>query len=220
MDGSGAGVSTPSKGRGRPHIFPRLAACNPSKSDGSGRPKAATAIPSTCRNAKSRRLVCASCLACASLEKLLHFFFQLRERSDHGALARVDNDFPPGADPIEAHTDRFPNSPLDPVANHSSPQGARTGETDLDAFLSIISQAERGKQRPGKLGAMIVDSPEILGAQDSSALGKAGRACYLSSLTVSFFRPRARRRANTARPFLVDILVRKPCVLARCLLFG
>jgi len=43
---------------------------------------------------------------------------------------------------------------------------------------------------------------------------------YLSELTVSFFRPRARRRDSTARPFLVSIRVRKPWVFARRRLFG
>jgi len=43
---------------------------------------------------------------------------------------------------------------------------------------------------------------------------------YLSELTVSFFRPRARRRESTARPSWVFMRVRKPCVLARRRLFG
>jgi hypothetical protein len=38
---------------------------------------------------------------------------------------------------------------------------------------------------------------------------------YLSELTVSFLRPRARRLAKTARPFLVSMRLRKPWVLAR-----
>jgi len=42
----------------------------------------------------------------------------------------------------------------------------------------------------------------------------------LSSLTVSLWRPRARRRASTARPFLVFMRARNPCVLARFRLFG
>jgi hypothetical protein len=41
-----------------------------------------------------------------------------------------------------------------------------------------------------------------------------------SSEVVNFQRPAARRRANTLRPFLVDIRSRKPCLLARFLLEG
>src|SRR5260370_37970593 len=50
--------------------------------------------------------------------------------------------------------------------------------------------------------------------------GKPEMEYYLSELTVSFLRPRARRRARTARPFLVSIRERNPCVLARWRLFG
>ncbi len=43
---------------------------------------------------------------------------------------------------------------------------------------------------------------------------------YLSELTESFLRPRARRRDSTARPSCVFMRVRKPCVLARRRLLG
>lgn len=42
----------------------------------------------------------------------------------------------------------------------------------------------------------------------------------LSSETLNFFLPRARRRASTFRPFLVAILERNPCLLARLRLEG
>jgi hypothetical protein len=43
---------------------------------------------------------------------------------------------------------------------------------------------------------------------------------YRSSLTVSFLRPRARRRARTFRPFLLAMRSRNPCVFFRFLLCG
>ena len=43
---------------------------------------------------------------------------------------------------------------------------------------------------------------------------------YRSSLTESFFRPRARRRANTFRPSLLAMRSRNPCVFFRFLLCG
>jgi hypothetical protein len=43
---------------------------------------------------------------------------------------------------------------------------------------------------------------------------------YLSELTLSFFRPVARRRDRTACPSEVFMRVRKPCVFARLRLFG
>jgi len=49
--------------------------------------------------------------------------------------------------------------------------------------------------------------------------GKPGML-YLSELTVSLWRPRARRRERTARPFLVSMRVRNPWVFARRRLLG
>jgi len=43
---------------------------------------------------------------------------------------------------------------------------------------------------------------------------------YRSSLTVSFFLPRARRRARTFRPVFVAMRARNPCVFFRFLLCG
>jgi len=50
--------------------------------------------------------------------------------------------------------------------------------------------------------------------------GKPAIRNYLSELTVSFFRPAARRRDNTARPSAVFMRVRNPWVFARRRLFG
>jgi hypothetical protein len=46
------------------------------------------------------------------------------------------------------------------------------------------------------------------------------RLPILSSDTVSFFLPLARRRLRTVRPLRVFILTKKPCVLARFRFFG
>ena len=43
---------------------------------------------------------------------------------------------------------------------------------------------------------------------------------YGSSETVNRFRPLARRRASTMRPFLVDMRLRKPCVFFRRRVLG
>jgi hypothetical protein len=44
--------------------------------------------------------------------------------------------------------------------------------------------------------------------------------CLLSSDTESFFLPRRRRADNTARPFTLAILLRKPCLFLRFVLEG
>ena len=68
--------------------------------------------------------------------------------------------------------------------------------------------------------ALVVDSPKILGPQQTDTFGKTCDGNYLSELTVSFLRPRARRRESTARPFLVSMRDRNPWVFARWRLFG
>jgi hypothetical protein len=66
---------------------------------------------------------------------------------------------------------------------------------------------------------LIIDSSEIGGSQNTNTFWKTCVAHY-SELTVSFLRPRARRRARTARPSAVAMRVRNPCVFARLRLFG
>lgn len=75
---------------------------------------------------------------------------------------------------MQALANGFPHSPLDAVSNHGSTQGAGAGEPHPDRSISIISQAEGGKQGAGKLGAIVIHSTEVLGTQDTGALGKAG----------------------------------------------
>jgi len=169
-DGSATAASHPSRRREPRHTFPRPAACIPSNSGSSGKPTARKATPLPCTNAKRRRLVC------ASLKQLLHFPLDLRKRSDPGANAWIDDDLPSRARQLQARANGFADPPLDPVSNHGPTQGARAGKPHFHAFLSIISQAERGKQWPGKLCAMVVHSTEVLGTQDAGTLGKAGYA--------------------------------------------
>jgi hypothetical protein len=78
-----------------------------------------------------------------------------------------------------------------------------------------FAHAERGEQRPRKAGPGVVYPAEVLGSEDADTFRKTRDGYYLSSLTVSFLRPCARRRERTARPFFVSIRDRNPCVLAR-----
>jgi hypothetical protein len=110
------------------------------------------------------------------LQQFLDLPFELRERNGHDPKAGIDDDLPSGSSQFETRANRLANPPPDPVSDHRSTQGARAGETDPYAFLSIISQAEGREQRAGKFGAIVVDSTEILGTQDAGALGKAGDA--------------------------------------------
>ena len=117
----------------------------------------------------------------------------------------------------------FAHTPPDPVAHHCLAERARRGETDPRTARLRLSHAEGRKERARKTGAVIIDSAEIRGAQQTNTFREASREArdaYLSELTVSLWRPRARRRARTARPFLVSMRERNPCVFARRRLFG
>ena len=74
---------------------------------------------------------------------------------------------------IEAGSGR---SVMELIRDHGPPESAGTREPDPNSLMFIISQAEGGEQGPGKLGAIVIHSTEILGTQDAGALGKAGDA--------------------------------------------
>jgi hypothetical protein len=90
----------------------------------------------------------------------------------------------------------------------------------VGALRPRFADAKSREQRAGIAGSLVVDPSEILRPQQTNTFRKTWDGDYLSELTVSFFRPRARRRASTARPFLVSMRLRNPCVFARWRLFG
>jgi hypothetical protein len=123
--------------------------------------------------------------------------------------------------------DGFAHTPPDTVAHHRLAEGARRRETDARSARLRLPDAERRKKGARKAGTPIVDPAEIRGSQQTNTFREAlleaflgARDAYLSELTVSLWRPRARRRDRTARPFLVSMRVRNPCVFARRRLFG
>ena len=121
---------------------------------------------------------------------------------------------------LQARPNGFPDTPLDSVSNHGSAQRARAGKPDLNASFVHYFAGRRPRTAARKTWR---HCRRLYGNPWNAGFGRSweSRRCrYLSSLTVSFFLPRARRRASTARPFLVDMRVRKPCVLARFRLFG
>ncbi len=154
------------------------------------------------------------------MKQLLHLPFQVGERDIQGFPPRVDNDRPLRTQLVEPEAHRLPDPPFNSVARHGPSERPRRSEPDPRTLNFRSPHAEGRETRPGVLAALIVDGAEIRGSQQTDTFRKTGDARYLSSLTVSFFRPRARRRASTARPFLVDMRTRNPCVLARWRLFG
>jgi hypothetical protein len=67
-----------------------------------------------------------------------------------------------------------------------------------------------------RLGAALVDALEFCALSDPLS----GPKFHYSSLTVRRFRPFARRRFKTRRPFFVLILTRNPCVRERRRVLG
>lgn len=116
--------------------------------------------------------------------------------------------------------DRLAHSPLDSVAHHGLPQRAGHGKADMRTIRQRLADAECGEQGTREPGTLVIYSSEILRTQNADTFRKTRDGNYLSELTVSFFLPRARRRASTARPFFVSIRERNPCVFARWRLFG
>ena len=120
---------------------------------------------------------------------------------------------------MQAHG--FAHTSPDSVAHHRLAESARRGETDVRPARLRLPHAERREKGTREARPAIVDSAKIRGSQQTNTFREAeARDAYLSELTVSLWRPRARRRARTARPFLVSMRVRNPCVFARRRLFG
>ena len=105
--------------------------------------------------------------------------------------------------------------PLDAVSHHGFAERARAGEADMRALRPRFTHTKCREEGPGEPGTLVIYPAEVFGTQQTDTFRKTRDGDYLSSLTVSLWRPRARRRARTARPFLVSIRERNPCVLAR-----
>lgn len=95
-----------------------------------------------------------------------------------------------------------------PGRRHSEPGHRRPVRHDEHGHESTVNP------RPG-----VVRTFEILAPPDSLC-PRQRLAGHRSSATVSRFRPLARRRLSTIRPFFVDIRTRNPCVFLRRRVLG
>jgi len=192
----------------------RLRACTPNRSDGSGTRKAAAARVSiyTLSGHRSR--------AIAPLKETLHFAPEFRHRRIQSFQPRIDDDGTLWVQPIEMAANGFPEPPPDTIPHHGLTQRTRHGETDVRSIRLRLADAKGREQGAGETRALVINPSEILRSQQTDTFRKTGDGNYLSELTVSFLRPRARRRDSTARPSWVCIRFRKPWVFARWRLFG
>ena len=140
---------------------------------------------------------------------------EFRYRSIEGFAPRIDDDGPQWAQPIQVEAHRLADPPLDAVSHHGFAERARACEADVRTLRPRFTHTKCRKEGPGEPGTLVIYPAEVFGTQQTDTFRETRDGDYLSELTVSFLRPRARRRARTARPFLVSIRERNPCVLAR-----
>ena len=214
-DGIAPGAAIPSIPLSPRRAAPRLRACSPNRSGKSGTPKAARGTHTTYIRGSDRVMIhcsgerdvstsrCNSCVEASSalrrgLMTMDHWGFnRSRDRRTASRTRRL----------MRLRTTAFPSArgvvkPIcGPSGSVSRTQKAANRDPEIRVPLSYTRRKSLERSR-------------------RTRLGKPGMEYYLSELTVSFLRPLARRRDRTARPFLVSIRVRKPCVLARWRLFG
>jgi hypothetical protein len=117
----------------------------------------------------------------------------------------------------------FSRQALGSIANNRTPQPARGGDSEATRRQSRAKQEYR-HEPTAELETVLVDALEVSAPPDAflrlQRRWRLGSTLHRGQETVSRFRPLARRRFRTSRPFLVLIRSRKPCVLRRRLRFG
>ena len=145
---------------------------------------------------------------------------QFRYRGIERLATGIDDYGPLRVQLLQIQAYRFADTPLDAIAHHCFADRARHGEANMRTCRFGFPDAESREQRTRDAGTVVVNPSEVLRSKQADTFRKPWDGYYLSSLTVSFLRPAARRRERTARPFLVSMRERKPWVFARWRLFG
>ena len=118
----------------------------------------------------------------------------------------------------------FSRPPLRAIAHDRTSQSPGRGHAE-PAGREAGSKEEHGHETTTEFQTLLVDTLEI-GAAPNTFVGAQGRPAARGlghvrrQETVRRFRPFARRRFNTRRPFFVLMRSRKPWVLRRRLRFG
>lgn len=140
---------------------------------------------------------------------------EFRHRGIQCFAPRIDDDGPLWTQLIQVEADGLTQAPLDAISHDGFADRARQGESDVRTRRLGFTDAERREERSRDANPMVVNPSKILRSENADTFRKAWDENYLSSLTVSFLRPAARRRERTARPFLVSMRDRNPWVFAR-----
>jgi len=97
---------------------------------------------------------------------------EVRYRGIEGLAARVDDDGPLGAQPIEVKADRFAATPFDTVAHDRLTDGTRDSETDMRPVWQRLADTKSGEEGSGELGTLVVNSSKVFGAQQTDTFRK------------------------------------------------
>src|SRR5581483_5206397 len=123
-------------------------------------------------------------------------------------------------------SENLPYQPLGAVAANGAAEPPCCRDAEPSDAPAVRQDENRGKAA-SEANAALVDpleiamAPEALMRAKLLALGHRLETRRLYSLlTVSRFRPFARRRFRTSRPFFVRILVRNPCAFRRRRVLG
>jgi hypothetical protein len=166
MDDNAPGVSFPSKFPLPRRAVRWLAAYNPSRSDGSGRRRAATATPTVyIRGALPLRSI-------APEKEALHFAPDLLRGSLQCLAPGIDDNRPLWVQPFQLKPHGFADTPLDPVAHHGLAE--RPGRCKANARTAGfgLAKTERGEKRTGKARSFVIDPSEILRSQQADTFRK------------------------------------------------
>jgi len=162
----------------------------------------------------------------AALEQGTVVGFKCGERRIEHLAAWNDDDVDRRRGLVSA--EQGPGQAFGAVAFDGIPQFAGGGNAESSGGSPILDD-EQGHEAPVQFDACVVRPFELRATPDTLVPGKtfghaggslATRSPAYSSETVRRFRPLARRRARTMRPFLVDIRTRKPWVFARRRVLG
>ena len=78
-------------------------------------------------------------------KETFHLSLQLRHRRQQRFGPRVDDDGPLRIQPIEREADSLPHAPLDAIAHHGLPKGARNRKADPRPARFRLADAKGGK---------------------------------------------------------------------------
>src|ERR1700683_2028205 len=181
-DGSAAAGADPSRRPATLHAVQLLPSCIPNRWDKSGKPKESPEKPTACRYGGWSARV-------AFFDHSSHLTLNLGELRLQRRAARIEHDVPLRRDFRSVQPEDFAETALDSVADHSFADRARNGEAQAGSQFhrcAFARPAKGGEQRTGHAESVIINKPEIGGAQNPGGPGKVERSTLWFNPSVWF----------------------------------